>query len=328
MATPVIPIAEPKGRELGPRASSGAIVTVWLLLTVIWGSTWLFIKIGLADLPPFTFAALRFVIAPLPLLAWLGVRRVRLPRRLSDWGLICTTGFLSISCSYGLVFWGERLIPAGLTAILFTTLPLWGLVFAHLLVRGEPLTAGRAAGVALGLLGVAVIYGGQGGTGERTAPLGIAAILLGAAAAALSNVLVKARGGHLAPAVLTTGQICVGVVPLIVAGGLLEGNPLSVRWTTAAVVSLLFLALVGSALAFSLFYWLIHRIEVTKAQLLVFANTLVAVLLGWLVLDEALGWRSLLGGAVILAGLGVSVSPLAAGRVRETLAEQRKVPAP
>lgn len=308
MAAPEAQVGMAHAPEGDARGPIGLAVGAWLLLAVIWGSTWLFIKVGLADLPPFTFATIRFLIAAIALVAVLAARRVRLPRSANDWLLIGGTGILSISCSYGLVFWGERLIPAGLTAILFTTLPLWGLVFAHLLLPAEPLTARKLGGVALGIVGVALIFGGQAQLSDSTAVLGIAAILLSAAAAALSNVLVKARAGHLPPDVLTTGQILVGVFPLLMMAAALEGNPLALRWTVTAVVSVLFLALVGSALAFVVLYWLIRHIEVTKAQLLVFANTLVAVFLGWLFLDEALGWRVLLGGAAILAGLGVSLS--------------------
>ncbi len=290
------------------RVSVGVVAT-WMLLAVIWGSTWLFIKVGLADLPPFTFAAARFLLAPLPLFAVLAARRTRLPRDAGAWRFLATTGFLTISLSYGLVFWGERFISSGLTAILFTTLPLWGLVFAHLLVPAEPMTGRKLLGVVVGILGVALIFGDQIGVRDSAAVLGVLAVLLAAVASALGNVLVKARGGHLDPMVLAAGQMSLGAVPLLAAGILLEGRPSSLSWTARALTSLLFLALIGSALAFALFYWLIHRIEVTKAQLLPFANTLIAVILGSFVLREALGWRAYIGGAAILAGLAVCVPP-------------------
>ena len=91
---------------------------VWLLLCCIWGSTWLFIKLGLADLPPLTFAGIRFLIASAILLGIVAVRRVPLPRTRADWLLLAITGILAFSLNYGLLFWGEQYISSGLAALL------------------------------------------------------------------------------------------------------------------------------------------------------------------------------------------------------------------
>jgi drug/metabolite transporter (DMT)-like permease len=284
-------------------------IIAWLSLGLIWGGTWLFIKIGLADVPPFTFAALRFFLAAVPLLVLVRVRRTPLPRKRADWVLTVATGLLGFTVGYGLVFWGEQHIPAGLTAILFTTYPLFGMVFAHFMVPGETITLKRLAGVVLGITGVALIFGEQITLGSLATVLGSLAVVVSAACAALSSVLIKARGGHLDPVFLSVAQILVGAVPLLAAGLLLEGNPRSLHWTTMAVVSLGYLAFFGSSLAFVLWYWLIRAIKVTTAQLLPFVNTLVAVILGAVVLDEELGWRALAGGAAILLGLAVALAP-------------------
>jgi drug/metabolite transporter (DMT)-like permease len=284
-------------------------VLAWLSLGLIWGATWLFIKIGLADVPPFTFAAIRFFIAAVPLFVLLRVRRTPLPRKMSDWVLTVSTGVLGFAIGYGLVYWGEQHISAGLTAILFTTYPLFGLVFAHFLVPGEPITMRRLVGVVLGIAGVALIFGEQLTLGSSGAMLGSLAVVVSAACAALSSVLIKARGGHLDPAFLTVAQILTGAVPLLVVGLLLEGSPFDLHWTPMALVSLAYLAFFGSSLAFVIWYWLIRAIKVTTAQLLPFVNTLVAVVLGAVVLDEELGWRALAGGAAILLGLAVALAP-------------------
>lgn len=284
-------------------------VLAWLSLGLIWGATWLFIKIGLADVPPFTFVAIRFFIAAVPLLVLLRVRRTPLPRKTSDWVLTVSTGVLGFAIGYGLVYWGEQHISAGLTAILFTTYPLFGLVFAHFMVPGEPITMRRLVGVVLGIAGVALIFGEQLTLGSSGAMLGSLAVVVSAACAALSSVLIKARGGHLDPAFLTVAQILVGAVPLLVVGLLLEGSPFDLHWTPMALVSLAYLAFFGSSLAFVIWYWLIRAIKVTTAQLLPFVNTLVAVVLGAVVLDEELGWRTLAGAAAILLGLAVALAP-------------------
>ena len=269
----------------------------------------MFIKVGLADLPPFTFAAIRFSVAIVPLLVLVRARRTPLPRRKADWVLTVVTGLLGFTAGYGLVFWGEEHISAGVTAILFTTYPLFGQVFAHFLVKEEPITARRLVGVMLGIAGVVIIFGDQFALGAPGAALGSLSVVGAAACAAVSSVLVKARGGHLDPALLTLGQMIAGTGPLLLIGVLVEGSPVSLHWTPMALVSLAYLAFVGSSLAFVLWYWLIRAIKVTTAQLLPFVNTLVAVILGAMFLDEKPGVRALVGGAAILLGLATSLSP-------------------
>ena len=276
---------------------------VWLLLGTIWGSTWLFIKLGLQDLPPFTFAGIRFVIAAIPLLFLLLVRRVPLPRSPRDWSLMIGTGFLTFTVDYGLVFWGENHIPAGLTSILFVTMPLAGLVLAHVHLPEERMTFRKVSGVLLGIGGVTLIFSRQLYVTDPLAVWGSAAIVVAAVAGAVSSVLVKAHGGHLDPTLLTSVQMITGLVPLFLIGLPLEGSPLQFRWTAMAWAALFYLALVGTALPFVLYYWLIKRIEVTRAQLLLLFSTLVAVVLGILVLHEEFGWRTGLGGAGVLGGL-------------------------
>src|SRR5215510_16008640 len=120
---------------------------VWLILCGIWGSTWLFIKLGLADLPPLTFSGIRFLLALLILGAITLARGVRWPRRRNDWILIAIVGILQFSLNYGLVFWGEQHIPSGLAAVLQSTFPAFGLVIAHFYLPYERLTIVRVAGV-------------------------------------------------------------------------------------------------------------------------------------------------------------------------------------
>src|SRR5258705_8240230 len=124
---------------------------VWLILCGIWGSTWLFIKLGLADLPPITFARNRFVIACTILFLIIRIRRIPLPRASRDWILLAVSGVLAFGFNYGLVFWGEQYITSGLAALLQATLPAFGLVFAHFHLPGERLSWTRIGGVVLGV---------------------------------------------------------------------------------------------------------------------------------------------------------------------------------
>ncbi len=280
---------------------------VWLLLCAIWGSTWLFIKLGLRDLPPISFAGIRFVIASLILLAIVAIRRRPIPRAPGDWTLIAATGVLSFAINYGLLFWGEQYISSGLAALLQTTIPAFGLLIAHLHLPEERLTLVNVSGVVLGIAGVGVIFSNQLSVEGPLALWGSAAIVAGAFCAAYSNVLIKARGGHLDPALMAAGQMIFGLVPLLIVGILTEGNPLLFNWTPLAIVSLLYLVLVGSVIAFMLYYWLVRNMDVTKTMLIALVTPLIAVILGLIVLDERLSWRTVLGGACIMLGIGIIV---------------------
>ncbi|HYY94371.1 MAG TPA: EamA family transporter, partial [Pyrinomonadaceae bacterium] len=280
---------------------------VFLLLCCIWGSTWLFIKLGLRDLPPVSFAAVRFVLASAVLFGIVAARRMRVPRTAREWTLIAVTGVLAFTFNYGLLFWGEQHVSSGLAALLQATIPVFGMLIAHAYLPGERLTTARMAGALLGVAGVGLIFSNQMEAGGALAAWGSAAIVAGAACVAYANVLVKARGGAFDPAVLAAGQMLCGLVPLLVFGLAFEGNPFKFRWTTLAVVSLLYLTLVGSVAAFLLYYWLVRRIDVTKTMLIPLVTPLAAVVLGMLVLGESLTWRTLAGGALIMAGIALVV---------------------
>jgi drug/metabolite transporter (DMT)-like permease len=280
---------------------------VWLLLATIWGSTWLFIKVGLRDLPPFWFAAIRFVVASVPLVAWLAVRRRPLRHPASDWRLMIVTGLLTFTVNYALVFWGELHISAGLAALIYTTFPILGMLQAHWLLPSEPLTARKLGGAALALVGVAVIFHGQIDVRGPMALAGSVAILVAAAGTAYADVLIKKSGVHIEPLTMTAVQMVAGVIPLLGLAFAVEGNPLALNWTPRAVGSLFYLALTGSSLTFVLLYWLIQRMQVTRAMLIPLLSTVIAVSLDALVLEERLHWRTIAGGVGVLVGLVVAL---------------------
>lgn len=281
---------------------------VWLLLCLIWGSTWMFIKLGLQDLPPFTFAGVRFVIAALILGCLVAWRRRPLPRSRREWALIVGTGILSFTINYGLLFWGEQRTSSGLAAILQTIIPVFGLVIAHFYLPEERITQPKIFGVLLGIAGVAVIFSNQM-THEKPAALwGSIAIVVGAFGAAYANVLVKAHGGKIDLATLALGQMICGLIPLLIVGVTTEGNPFKLQWTPLALLSLGYLSVIGSAVAFLLYYWLVRNIKVTNTMLIPLVTPLIAVTLGMLVLDESLTWRIIAGSLAIMSGIGLIVT--------------------
>jgi drug/metabolite transporter (DMT)-like permease len=299
-----------------------APVLVWLMLCLIWGSTWLFIKLGFADLPPISFAGIRFLIATLILFGVVAARRIALPKTRRDWLLILSTGVLSFSLNYGLLFWGEQRTSSGLAAILQTIIPVFGLVIAHYHLPNERITWAKLCGVLLGVAGVALIFADQLRGEGPGALAGSVAIVVGALCVAYSNVLVKARGAHLDPAILAAGQMFCGFVPLVLIGFLTEGSPFAFRWTTQALVALFYLALVGSCAAFLLYYWLVQHMDVTTTMLISLVTPVIAVLLGLWWLDERVTWHIVAGGAAIMAGIALNIRRKRAAPKKDELAAE------
>jgi drug/metabolite transporter (DMT)-like permease len=280
-----------------------AVIAAFVALCLIWSSTWLAIKFGLRDLPPISFVAIRFVIAVAVLLA-ISIGRVRLlPTNRGDFKLLAWTGVLMFCINYALLFWAELYVSSGLSAVLQATIPIFGMVFAHFILPSEPLRAARIWGAVVALGGVAVICSRLLDFGGLLAFWGGVGIVFGAAGAAYSNVLLKARAIRLAPAMIAAWQMIFGLIPLIAAGLLLEGNPLHFHWTARATFCLFYLAVPGSALAFLLLYWLMPRMSVTNLQTISFITPPGAVLVGWLLGGESFSLWSLTGGAFILIGV-------------------------
>ena len=285
-----------------PKAGWG-VPLAWVTLCVVWSSTWLAIKIGLRDLPPISFVAIRFLIAIIVLLAVSLGRARLLPRRRNDYVVLAITGILMFAVNYTLLFWAELHVSSGLAAVLQATIPIFGMIFAHWMLPDEPLRLQKLAGAMIALGGVAVICGRLLGFNGPLAFWGGVAVVVGAASAAFANVLVKARSMQLAPAMLAAWQMIFGIAPLLLLGLVVDGNPARFHWTGTSVFCLLYLAVIGSALTFLLLYWLLPRLTVAQLQSISLITPPGAVMLGWLLGGETFPAWSLLGAAFVLVGV-------------------------
>src|SRR4051794_24417620 len=131
-------------------------IIVWLILCLIWGSTWIFIKIGLADLPPISFASARFLLSAAIVFLIIRFQKIPLPRSSSEWRLLALTGFLQFALNYSTVFWAEQYITSGLAAVLQAMITVFGLVLAWIFLPNERITRRKIFAVVIGVLGVAV----------------------------------------------------------------------------------------------------------------------------------------------------------------------------
>lgn len=282
-------------------------IVVWLILCLIWGSTWIFIKVGLADLPPISFASARFIVSAAIVFAIICAQRIPLPRTGVEWRLLSLTGFLQFGLNYGSVFWSEQYITSGLAAVLQATITVFGLVLAWIFLPNERVTARKLMAVFVGILGVTIIFIDQLKVENWMAFLGCVGIVGGSYCAAQASILVKARAASIHPASLLFGQM-ICALPFIIAYSLLvEGNPLHFIWSASAVICVLYLSLVGTIAAFWLYYWLLKRVESTKAMMISLVTPLLAVLIGAVTVGEHLPPQTLLGGLMIIASIGLIV---------------------
>ena len=300
-----------------------AIAAAFLTLCVVWSSTWLAIKVELRDLPPISYAAIRFVIAIVVLLA-VSIGRTRLlPQTRVEYIILALTGVLMFAMNYGLLFWGELHVSSGLAAVLQATIPIFGMVFAHWMLPSEPMRWQRFAGAFVALAGVAVICARLLDFNGVMAFWGGLGIVVGAAGAAYSNVLLKQREIQLAPGMIAAWQMIFGTAPLLAVGFMVEGNPANFHWSTMSIFCLLYLAIIGSALTFLLLYWLLPQMPSTNLQTIALITPPGAVMLGWLLGGETFPLWSLLGAALVLAGVWIIFRK--SGRKR--IAQKREVDA-
>jgi len=270
-------------------------------LCFVWGSTWLAIKVGLGSLPPITFAGIRFVIAAGLLASYAAAKRTEFPRDVTSWRVMIFLSLTQIAVPYALTFWGEQYMTAGLTSLLFATLPFFVVVFAHFMIPGERLSARKVLAMLLCFIGVTIIFSRELMLTANSLWGGIA-VIVSAGLAGCANVVGKKYSQSINSTVNIVVQMGVGAILLTSAGLLLErGAPLSFDRTS--VFAILYLAVIGSAFAFVALYWLFTRMEVTRISLFTFITPIVAVLLGWLLLGERVDLTVAMGGSLILVGV-------------------------
>ena len=278
------------------------LVVVWWIVCLLWSSTFLFIKLGLRDIPPFTFAWIRLAIA-VAVLAPLGILSRR-SRTLSgrDGALIAVTGLLLLGVNYGLLFWGTQFIPSGLVAILQSGTPVLALAFGWLL-KSEAVTRIKLLAVTLGVAGVTIIFGAEALTSGSRALAGSFAVFGGSMCVALAYVGIKTYGQHVPRTLVAALQSAAGLIPLACLGLTVEGTPQPTLWSTSAWLALLYLSLVASVLAFWLNYWLLARLDASAMLMMGVAEVPIAVGLGAAVFGERLPPGTMLGGLCVLGAV-------------------------
>jgi drug/metabolite transporter (DMT)-like permease len=283
------------------------LVAAYLLLTLIWGSTWLAIKVGLDGVPPFLGAGLRFVVATVLVGLVVAARRLSLRLTRDDKICILSLGVLLFWLDYAAVYWAETRISSGLTAVLFSTMPLVTSVLSAYWTRTEVLSGRKITGIIVGVVGTVLLFWPSARLGVSEV-LGMLAALGASTCAAVNLVVIKKHGRHSDPFILNLFGMGFGAVCLVLMSVLLEDWS-AVRWTRANVIALLYLAVVGSVVAFSIYYALIKRLDATVVSLGTLIIPIVALILGRMFLGETVTPLAIAGIVTILVGVGIAIAP-------------------
>jgi drug/metabolite transporter (DMT)-like permease len=277
------------------------------LLVLIWGTTWAAIRVGLQGIPPLTGVALRFGIAAAVLLALAPVFGVRLGRAPFERRLWLLNAFFTFAVSYGILYWAEQWVPSGLAAVLFATFPLFVGLLAHFLLPGERLTVAGSLGILVGFAGIAVLFSEDfSRLGGPHVGKAAAVCLLSPFSSAFGAVFVKKWGKEVPPLSVTAVPMAITALLMGGAAALWErGRPLVLD--RPAVLALLYLALFGSAVTFTLYFWLLADLPATDLSLINYIIPLVAVAVGTLWLHEPLTARIVSGTVLVLLGVSLAL---------------------
>ncbi len=292
---PVEPI--PPRRTLSP----GLVRVLVGLLSLIWGSTWLVIAEGLRDLPPLTSAGLRFSLAfcvMLVIAPWLARREGGVAPRPMLW---ITVGCLNFAASYGIVYTTETVLPSGLVSVLWAVFPLMMAGSGHFFLH-ERLRRTQVAGFTIGFLGILMLFATDlGSFGEAAIPIALL-LFVSPLVSAVGQTVVKRSGEATSAALLNRNAMGLGAV-LLVTGAILTEHDAPIVWTPSSIGSIVYLALIGTCLTFSLYFWLLRYASASRLSVVAYLTPMIALFLGWLIRDEPLTGTIAVGAALVIGGV-------------------------
>jgi drug/metabolite transporter (DMT)-like permease len=290
-----------------PRPHRWKTLLAFAIIYLLWGSTFLAIRIGVREVPPLLLAGMRFFAAGIILYAWMRATGTASPTR-REWASATLLAALIFLVDYGLVFWAEQRVPSGITAVMLATIPVFTALAEILILRTQRLTPRLGIALVVGLAGVAVLVSRSASFGD--APIersGALALVIGAISWSLASVLSRKLSSPQSKVMSSAAQMLVGGILLLLAAaifGEFQGfHPREV--SNGAWLALLYLIVAGSIVAFTAYVWLIHHESPTKVGTYAYVNPVVAVLLGYFVAGEPLGARTILGTFLVLVSVVV-----------------------
>ena len=280
----------------------------WLLFVLLgfaWGSSYLFIKIGVdAGLPPFTLVTLRLLIGAALLVSVVALARERLPRERGTYAHLLVMSVLNVALPFSLITWAEQSVDSSLAAILGAAVPLFVIVIGPLFLADERITLPRLVGLAVGFIGVWILVGFDP-TRMTDANLLPELALIGSSVSYAAGAVYARRNVHgLRPMIPAVFQVSFAAVIAAVLAVIFE-RPLGLSVEPVGFLAVVWLGLLGSGVAYLLFFRLLRNWGATRTSLVAYLLPVVGIVLGALVLDEAIDARILIGTALVIGGIAI-----------------------
>ncbi len=291
--------------ETGTHPPAWKILLAFAMIYLGWGSTFFAIRVGVREVPPFVFAAVRFLIAGAILFAWMRLHGERGPSR-REWASVLLLAVLIFLLDYGLLFWAEQRVPSGIAAVMMATIPAFMAIWEILLLRTQQATPRLVLALLVGIGGVAVLMSpSQNFGGMPVSGPGAAALIVGAISWSAASVLTRRLALPKSKAMSAGAQMLAGGTLLMLAAAALgefrNFHPAEV--SRAAWLALAYLIFFGSIVGFTTYMWLIHHESPTKVGTYAYVNPVVAVLIGYFLGGEPLGLRTILGTVLVLVSV-------------------------
>jgi drug/metabolite transporter (DMT)-like permease len=299
----------------------------WLAVCLIWGTTYLGIRISLETMPPALMGGLRWTVAGLLLSAWLVARGERLPRP-SQWGSIALLGFLMLVLGNGGVVFAEQWVPSGLTAVLVATSPFWMAGIEAIMPDGEKLHPRIVIGLVVGFSGIVLLVWPElslGSSGHGGFLAGVLAVQIAAFGWSLGSSYSKRLGGRDNLLATTAFQMLFGGLMMVLAGTV-RGEWASLHFSTRSLVAVSYLATVGAVGGFVAYSYALRHLPVSFVSLYAYINPIIAVTLGVLLLHEPFTARMALAAVLVFAGVAVVRWTGAASKVSRPAAPPAAAP--
>ena len=273
-------------------------------LCTVWGTTWVAIKISLEGLPPFGGAALRFTIALVLLFLYAKLNKISLKMNRKIFVVVAFSAFLMYPIDYGLIYWGEQYLSAGVTAIFFATFPLFTGIWATFLFRNEKFHWNKFIGLTLAIVGIAIVFLDQLliTQFEQTVVMGTLAIILGAAGGSMSVVIIKKYLTGVNSVSLSFHQMLQGVIYLMFFS-LVAENYSDFHPNLRVILAVIYLGLFGSAIAFALYYWLLQKVSAITLSLIIYITPIVAIVVDYFMFGQVIKIRAIIGMIIIFSGI-------------------------
>jgi drug/metabolite transporter (DMT)-like permease len=288
-----------------PSASTGLDWALFVLLGFFWGSSYLFIKIGIdAGLQPFTLVSLRLLFGLALLAVVVRIAREPLPREPRMFGHLVVLGFFSVALPFGLITWAEQSVDSSLAAVLTGAVPLFVIPFAALMLPAERITINGLLGIAIGLVGVAIVVGFDPAALAGNELLAEIALIGAAASYAVGGVYARRNVHGLRPMIPALFQVGIALVMMSIPALLLE-RPWESGLSPEALFAVVWLGLLGSGAAYLIFFRLLGHWGATRTTLVAYLLPIWGIVLGALFLQEPVDARLLLGTALIIGGIAM-----------------------